>query len=255
MGNRSRGSRLNPFCKEEQPKIEFISRIPHLRDIEEVQPKPASKFLPEWWKDMPYSLDLDKNKHRPETLMARRCPSFPDYFSSGYIIPMWADTVLYYSAKTTEWKWQCGNATGSPFQINFFEPHRFQDYGSTFLHGQRASAIWQFVNPWTVTTSPGYYLLQLPLFFHQQTEFSAFPGMYDAHAADTDKLEIATYKTDEEIFIKRGTPLVQLIPIKRHNFEIITRDEEHADREKQDKRALLKATTFGIKYNQLKTKK
>jgi len=234
--------------------IEFICRIPYLKDIEEIKPKPALSYIPEWWRKIPYATDIEENRPRPETLMARRCPSFPDYFSNGFILPMWADTTLYYNSKNKDWRWRCGNILNSPFKINLFEEERFQSYGSTYLKDKRSVAIWQLQNPWIIKTPPGYFILQLPLFFHENTQFSAFPGTYDPYAVSTDKLELATFVDDEEIFIKRGTPLVQYIPYKKEKFDILVRDINEKDLEFENKKMTLKSTIFGLAYNQLKGK-
>jgi hypothetical protein len=238
--------------KKELTDIEFLCDIEYLKDIEEVQPQPAVNFLPEWWKKMPYAIDIEENKIRPERPTARRCPSFPDYFSNGFVIPMWADTTLYYNSKTGDWRWRCGNLLQSPFKIDIFESYRFQDYGSTYLNGQRAVAIWQFTNPWTIVTPPGYYVLQLPLFFNDNTDFATFPGTYDPYAVSTNKLEVAIYADDKEIFIKRGTPLVQYIPYKKEKFNLNVREKNEKDKEFEKKKITLKSTVFGLAYNQLK---
>lgn len=234
--------------------IEFICKIPYLKDIEEIQPKPASSYIPEWWRKIPYATDIEENRLRPETLMARRCPSFPDYFSNGFILPMWADTTLYHDSKTGDWRWRCGNILNSQFKIHLFEKERFQDYGSTYFNGKRASSIWQLINPWVIKTPPGYFVLQLPLLFHENTEFAAFPGTYDPNAVSTDKLELGLYVDNKEIFIKRGTPLVQYIPYKKEKFNLIIRDINEKDLEFENRKMTLKSTVFNLEYNKLKGK-
>lgn len=240
--------------KKNKPKIEFLSNIEYLKDIEEIRPAPSSKFLPEWWKKIPYDTAIEKNRYKALSMTARRCPSFVDYFSSGYILPMWADTTLYFNSQTKEWKWQCGNLINSKFRIQFFDPSRFQDYGHTNFYEKKSVAVWQFINPWTIVASPGYFVLQLPLLFHESSDFAAFPGMYDPYAINTDKLEIAIFEADKEIFIKRGTPLVQYVLIKKENFDLIIRDKNDKDLAFEERKKTLKSTSFGTVYNQLKGK-
>ena len=70
-----------------------------MESIEECLPRPAKHFIPEWFKDIP-----------SEILMSvKNCPSFSDYFSQGYILPMWADSILEYTDKGWKWETAVGN--------------------------------------------------------------------------------------------------------------------------------------------------
>lgn len=241
------------FEKKENPTIEFISKIPFLKDVEDVAPVPANKFIPEWWFNTPFSLDLDE-KHFSESRIVRQCPAFPDLFHSGYILPMWADTTLYFNSKTKAWRWRCGGSP-SPFKINIFQPHQFTDHTSYILQSKKATAIFQFENPWTITATKGYSVFQFPLFYHFNEEFSTLPGVYDPYSAETDKLEVAYFADDKEIFIKRGTPLVHYIPYKKENVKLIVRDETELDKKIYQKKFIERATTFKSWYAKNRTKK
>lgn len=235
------------MTEEENPKVEFISRIEFLKDIEEIRPQPANKFIPQWWKDTPWDNDLDESKYRAENGSVRQCPMFPDMFSSGYILPMWADTVVYY--KNGEWNWKCG-AVGSPFKVSIFQPRQFLDNSEYKMNGVSATALFQLHNPWQIKTSEGYSLLQLPLFYHFNQEFSVLPGVYDANIIDTDKLEIAYYGDGKEIFIKKGTPLAQFIPYKKEKIDLVIRDITEQDKEDTLKLNVQRSVMFKNWYSQ-----
>ena len=49
-------------------KITFVSIVPGLDMIKELQPKPAKNFIPEWFRQIP--------SDRTDTVKV--CPSFPD---------------------------------------------------------------------------------------------------------------------------------------------------------------------------------
>jgi len=234
------------FKKKEQPVIEFISKIPFLKDVDGVAPVAANRFIPDWWFDTPFSLPSDE-KHYSDSRTVRQCPAFPDLFHSGYVLPMWADTTLYFNSKTKQWRWRCGSSP-SPFKINFFEPHQFTDNTTYAFKSISASAIFQFENPWTIRTTKGYSLFQFPLFYHFNKDFSVLPGVYDPYSAETDKLEIAYFADDKEIFIKKGTPLVQYIPYKKEKVEAIIRDENENDRLIYQKKFIDRATSFKSWY-------
>jgi len=214
------------FKSKEKPVIEFISKYKYLKDIEEIRPVPAHKFIPEWWKNAPYS--HSESRYNLEDGLVKQCPMFPELFSSGYILPMWADTVL--SLKDGRWSAKCGKKD-SPFQIGLFGNDQFVDYANYRFNGFSPKAVFQFVNPWEIKTTKGYSVFQFPLFYHFNNDFSVLPGTYDAHAVETDKLEVAYFGDQEEIFIKRGTPLVHYIPYKKEKIDYIIRDSNEKDEE------------------------
>ena len=230
-----------------KPQIEFISRYKFLLDVPEIQPKESKNFVPEWWRKAPWDKSMSEAKYRPESLYVKQCPMFPDLFSSGYILPMWADTTI--SFKDGEWKWKCGSMD-SPFKINIFSSDRFLEYSEYNFNGFDANAIFQFSNPWKIKTSPGYSLFQLPLFYHFNKDFSVLPGTYDGNIVDTNKLEVAYFGNGEEIFIKRGTPLVQYIPYKKEKTDYIVRDSNKEDEEEYLKMKMQRMTIFKNWYAQ-----
>jgi hypothetical protein len=78
--------------------IEFISMMPGLQEIQQCKPKPSKQFVPQWFKDTPNMLDqshmLDGpgsaqlgSINFPSSFTVKICPSFPDFFSQGYVLP------------------------------------------------------------------------------------------------------------------------------------------------------------------------
>jgi hypothetical protein len=233
--------------KKENPKIEFISRIEFLKDIEEIRPQPANKFIPQWWKEMPWDNNLEQSRYRAEGGSVRQCPMFPELFSSGYILPMWADTTLFY--RDGEWGWKSGSV-GSPFKVSIFQSEQFLDKSEYKMNGVNATALFQLHNPWQIKTSKGYSLLQIPLFYHFNNEFSVMPGNYDGNVVNTDKLEIAYHGNGKEIFIKRGTPLAQFIPYKKEKIDLVVRDITEQDKQDTSKLNVQRSVMFKNWYSQ-----
>jgi hypothetical protein len=236
--------------KKEKPKIEFISRFENLTTIEEIQPQPAHKFIPEWWKNFPWETNED-SRYRPDSLLVRQCPMFPDLFSSGYILPMWADTTLFYDEGN--WSWKCGSAN-SPFKIDIFSNEKFLENANYKFNGVSANAVFQFHNPWQIKTTKKYYIFQLPLFYHFDNDFSVLPGTYDANTAETNKLEVAYFGNKKEIFIKKGTPLVQYIAYKKEKIDYVIREFNKDDIKNHSINFMNRATTFKSFYSKNKYK-
>jgi hypothetical protein len=142
-------------------KIEFISLIDGLENIDECRPKPAKNFIPQWFKDIPSS--------KPGTV--KDCPSFPDYFSIGYVLPMWTDVNLRFnrsSENEIDWNW------GTPDETFIMESHgnqQFIDYVKPTFNGVDGQFVFKALCPWRMFTPPGWSVLQLPLFYNFNKEF------------------------------------------------------------------------------------
>jgi len=89
------------FWKKDKIKLEWTSTVEGLLDIEEIRPRPASQFLPEWFKKTPVKAMETVTK---DALTIKRCPSFPQLLSSGYVVPMWCDTYIRTDGKRIEWR-------------------------------------------------------------------------------------------------------------------------------------------------------
>jgi hypothetical protein len=204
------------------PKIEFVSMVEGLDSIEECRPKPAKNFVPEWFKDIPAS---------PNQLLptVRVCPSFTDYFSLGYVIPMWADFKLSYENEA--WSWQSSNEN---FKMSNHPNEQFIKYVNPTFNGIEGQFIFKAASPWRIITPKGWSVLQLPLFYNFNTEFSVLPGVIDTDIYTQANQQILYHANGKEIEIKRGTPLALYVPFQRESsfldFEIRSSTEEDKKR-------------------------
>ena len=185
-------------------KIQFISTVEGLESIEECLPKPAKHFIPKWFKDIPSQVD--------EVTTVKNCPSFPDYFSQGYIIPMWTDAIL--QSDKEKWNWQ------TPTNKISWDMHgktQFLDYVDVSFNGVKAQTVFKAICPWRIITPPGWSVLQLPLFYHFNQEWSVLPGVIDTDIHTEVNQQVLYHGDGKEITIKCGDPFVLYIPFKRSN--------------------------------------
>lgn len=237
------------FKKEKDPVVQFVTTVPGLGNIDGIRPEKANKFIPEWWRNTPYYIDKKTELYTPTSGIVRGCPAFPDLFSSGYIVPMWADTMIYFNSKTGEWRWQCGTQD-SPFKIRYMEQHEYAKYGYNSFGGSKIISTFQFVNPWRVKTPKGYSVFQFPVFYHYSSDYSVLPGTYDGFTVNGDKLEVAIFSDDKEILIKKGTPLIHYIPYKKISLDHIVRDFDKDDEQEQYIKWLNNSVIFKNWYGQ-----
>lgn len=206
--------------------IKFVSTVPGLETLEDVRPVPAREFYPKWWREMPFH---DKQSG---SYTAKSCPAFPDFFSQGFILPMWADTTLEYDPKTTGYRWEVRE--GLPYKWDIHPNSQFIDHvKKVSFQGSAAQSVFKTESPWKIITPKGYSVLQVPLFYHFNNDFSVLPGIIKSDSYHGANHQVLVHGENKKSFeIKRGTPFVQYIPIKREEFELdvhyATDDEQYS---------------------------
>jgi len=196
------------FKKKEEPVINFVTWVSGLETIDDIKPQPSSKFIPKWWKDIPNNKGFNN-----ETQNIKMCPSFPDYFSQGYIIPMWADTLIKYDKDTGVWSMRCGRS--NEFAWEFHPDSQFIDHATPSFLGKDGYTVLKAISPWRIITKPGWSVMQVPLYYHFENKFSVMPGIIHTDIHHDINQQVIVHDKDVEIFIKRGEPFVQYVPFKR----------------------------------------
>jgi hypothetical protein len=193
-------------------RIEFSMCLQTAYDLP--RPFPANKEIPEWYKTMPAEVDGEGGP----TETVKGCPPFLEAMTCGYIIPLVADITL------------------SRDQNGVFhgEGPTFHDRGDfcrplVTSHKPvqvRGSPVEQFpmvkiFNPWLIRTSPGYSAL----FLAPQNRFQRFlypvAGLVetDLFYREVNAPSVLTIPPGSSVKLPRGMPLMQVIPIKRDEFQ------------------------------------
>ena len=183
-------------------KIQFISTIEGLESIEECLPKPAKHFIPKWFKDIPPGLGNT----------VKNCPSFPDFFSQGYILPMWCDVILKYDKDADFFDWKTST---NKFSWSIHDSQQFLKYKDPSFLGSDSQLVFKADSPWKIITPPGWSVLQLPLFYHFNKEWSVMPGVIDTDIHHDINQQVLYHGNGKEVLIKSGDPFVLYIPFKR----------------------------------------
>ena len=183
-------------------KIQFISTIEGLETIEECLPRPAKNFIPQWFKDIPSKVE--------DAVTVKNCPSFPDYFSQGYIIPMWSDIKMSFENNIPNAKF-----SAKRFSIEHHPNNQMLDYKKATFNGIEGQFVFKANCPWRIITPPGWSVLQLPLFYHFNQEWSVLPGVIDTDIHTEINQQILYHGNGKEVTIKCGDPFVLYVPFKR----------------------------------------
>lgn len=217
------------FKKKQQEVISFISDIPGLSSIEECRPKPSVKYLPRWFKDIPRFDDETGES------TIKQCPGLSDYFSEGFVVPMWSDTSLNYSKELDSWSVKSGAVSGSFGKSAMWDVHnnsQFLKHTNYFFLDKEATFVFKAISPWRVVTKPGWSVYQLPLLYHFNQNFSVMPGVIDTDIHHEINQQVLYFGNNDNVLIKRGTPLALYIPFERKNVDFSVRDQNENDKKR-----------------------
>lgn len=199
------------------PKI-FFERLEPFMILPE--PKPATHSTADWWKSMPRYIDnrvAGRDGNRIGTI--KNCPAVNDIINSGYILSLPADVYV--------------DATGHDIVYHF--PEQFYNkkntnnfiamHGKEQLQGYRGiedyhhdALKWQSF--WGVNTQSGYSTMFMHPMHRHDLPFYSIPAIIDTDKFPArDPLAFLVKKGFEGI-IPRGTPMVQVFPFKREDFEM-----------------------------------
>jgi hypothetical protein len=173
------------------------------------QPQPASKFIPDWYKNMESYIGGDKKPKGDGTTSAtiKRCMPVFDAINAGYIITSAAD--IYVSIKDGQqfFEWSTLGL------INFHPIEQAPEHPARNKH-----AYPKWMNYWGIRTPKGYSVMFVPP-MHRESIFEILPGIVDTDEYYSSVNFPFTIKDpDFEGLIPKGTPIVQIIPFKRDSW-------------------------------------
>lgn len=199
---------------------------------EEYGPKPADKFIPSWYKDLESYLSGQKKPdgNGKTSPTAKRCMPIFDALVSGYILTTYVDVWVKQVQQTPEEVISKASTTipeydTQPFyEWPSFEPLGFHPIEQAPQHpvqGSHKISYPKWNNPWAITTPVGYSVLFVqPL--HRESIFTILPGVVDTdsyHAPVNFPFVLNQANTFEGL-IPAGTPMAQVIPFKRDDWEM-----------------------------------
>lgn len=219
------------------------------------KPIPASKALPEWYKSQPAS--LNEEELIPKGLMSstiKRCMPIFDYITAGYVITIPCD--LYIDAtnpEKIEWSVPMPMKSFANDMIATHAPEQYSHYpiDTTKYHKQ----LFRIMPFWSVKTDPGYSTLFMHPTHKDPVPFLTFGGLIDTDNFITDGHLSMLIEKDFKGIIKQGTPFVQVIPIKRENWQMKIMDSTDSTKDIMPQRLNLRSTFVSGYKNKMRSKK
>ena len=230
--------------KESKNLIEF-SCSPYEEGIP--KPVPASKVVPTWWKDMDRHIPEHPNLVHvnggipgagiPPQETVKACVPVLDTLRTGYIIPLWTELIFAYPDHSPNdlmisWNFQ---GLGTKLHGSYLEesrdrravdPKSFESSKGMPIHNRalenNVPHMFTLNSPWMIKTPPGYSCLFIaPL--NNDLPFDYVNGI-----VNTDTYTLAVnwnfiMKRRWEGTLRVGTPMMQVIPFKRDEWESTVR--------------------------------
>jgi hypothetical protein len=204
------------------------------------KPQPASKFIPEWYKGMESYIGGDKKPdgNAGTSATVKRCMPVFDAIVAGYIITSPADVWVSIKDGLQYFEW-------STLGLIAFHPiEQAPDHPARNKH-----AYPKWINHWSIRTPKGYSTLFVqPL--HRDSVFTILPGI-----VDTDEyfapvnFPMVINDPEFEGLIPKGTPIAQVIPVKRDDWNIsFGSEKEYLEQAKVTQKL---STTFFDRYKNM----
>ena len=173
------------------------------------QPQPASKFIPDWYKNMESYINGEKKPGGEGTALAtvKRCMPVFDAIVAGYIITSPADVYVSLKDGQQYFEWSTLGL------IQFHPVVQAPEHPAKNKH-----AYPKWMNHWAIRTPKGYSTMFVqPM--HRESVFTILPGI-----VDTDEyyapvnFPFVVNNPEFEGLIPKGTPIAQVIPFKRESW-------------------------------------
>lgn len=229
-----------------KPKLIFYSEYPEITDVYPIYP--AKDYKRKWVKNCATAFQKYRKvtDGRATTLTATKCPGIRSVMEAGYIVQTWHDftvetnadgfKIFYPSAldQTLE-KFKFANV-----KINTFDTHVGPMKIPT---GRNHHHIFKIFVPYHFDIPEGYELLIMPVQYDDDPKFTACMGKAEGFQVDLN-IHVFWHEKEGRVTIPAGTPLCQLVPVKKETVDFELRTVDDDTRRKASKMILEKTNKF-----------
>lgn len=177
------------------------------------KPKPASEYLPNWYKSAQSYWSADgKKSPSPQAgfnSTIKRCMPIFDMLTAGYIIETPYDIYVRQTPEGPYFQWNEHEAAA------FVSKEQIQNH--PWFEGQNFGV--RIVHPWSIKTPKGWSVLIMQPTHRESSIIEVIPGIVDT---DNYSLPFNMFmrltNPNFEGLIPQGTPFAQVIPLKRESW-------------------------------------
>lgn len=218
-----RSTESSPLKGDGAPLVTF-SLVSHLQDVVP-EPMKASTTFPRWYRELLPDVPREPGQFPSGT--AKRCMPMMDVLSAGYVIPL--PVAVHVQTYDDEEGPQVGFSwrTGPTFIA--VEGHSQAQVGNLRIMG----GVHKWINPWKITTPPGYSCLFMSPANRPESPFECFSAVVDTDTyQNTINFPFYWKQFPFDKTLDPGEPMIQVIPFKReefsHRVEVMTQEETDA---------------------------
>jgi len=191
-------------------------------------PQPIKVNIPKWFKEL---------EHTKKEMTMKGCIPVLDTLTSGYLIRMPQDMAIQHNVVNQDGKkdafvkwgyeplgaWTA--AKGLNLNFDASETHSPRQVGKCpYLQKNKELPFYKIMNPWVITTPPGYSCLFVPPLNNPDDRFHIVAGIVDTDTYTTHINFPIVINGDKyptlETTIKVNTPIAQCIPFKREPWKM-----------------------------------
>jgi hypothetical protein len=195
-------------------KIKFIPQVKNA-ELVGIPPQPSNKFIPDWYKGIhPFTNNATKISmpmgEQGPNITIKRCVPFLDAMTAGYMAVTDDDINIEYSNGGPLMRWRSDGE-----MITFHSP---EQYNGLPIPDGYAYMVAKWHNEWGIELPDGFSAL----FTHPSNRLD-LPFYTLTGLVDCDKYNLPVHfpfilKKEFEGVIPSGTPVAQIIPIKRESW-------------------------------------
>lgn len=169
------------------------------------RPKPASEYVPKWYKDIPRFEDSTKTR-----TTIKGCMPFLDSLTTGYIQETWCDLYIESSDNSMSWSF--------PEEITLVSQREGKNRYPEIDGFLNVELNWQ--QPWIPQLPKGYSMIYTHPFNRQDLPFLSLSAIIDNDNFYMENQANYPFFVRKGFtgIIPKGTPMYQMIPIKRDQW-------------------------------------
>jgi hypothetical protein len=232
--------------------IKFLQMYPPLANIVPL-PEPGTKNIPSWYKEQPAISGDDTPDRGQLRLTVKKCQAFFDAMSIGYILKVPVD--IYIDTTGGDFKLQLPGHMNK-YQAALISEHGIEQVSHLPIDKEiYCDKILRIHPTWMVQTPEGYSTLFTNPMHQNASPLKAIDAIVDTDNYFTDGHLSFLIKKNFKGTIKQGTPMSQIFPFKREDWEMEV-DKAFDLKKMEEQRTKVRSTFqngYRLKFWQKKT--
>ena len=211
-----------------QKEINFYSIIPEVADIAPIIP--ARELKPKWFKKSQddfakISKRKDFGKHK--FTHTAKCPGIFNLLRYGWIMTAWQDIVIKTNGDGKSFEWRTpmsqvnilnGELVGE--EVDYHSEHHYYNFAKDDWDNSM-KIILKINTPWRCIVPKGYYLLEGPVPYTDETKFTTLPGFFsDEYGTAQMNVQLKWHMLNDEVLIKAGTPIAHYMLVPKDEMKM-----------------------------------